>query len=88
MRRTQTRPRGRFGRLLVATLILASVPALLPSVAAARSTQQALADANAANRLLKRTLAGAVIELDGRRLCIEAAPARRKPPRRTAAGTR
>jgi len=50
--------------------------------------QQALADANAANRLLKRTLAGAVIELDGRRLCIEAAPARRKPPRRTAARTR
>ncbi len=50
--------------------------------------QQALADANAANRLLKRTLAGAVVELDGRRLCIEAAPARRKPPRRTAARTR
>jgi len=50
--------------------------------------QQALADANAANRMLKRTLAGAVIELDGRRLCIEAAPARRKPPRRTAARTR
>jgi hypothetical protein len=38
--------------------------------------------------MLKRTLAGAVIELDGRRLCIEVAPARRKPPRRTAARTR
>jgi len=50
--------------------------------------QEALAEANAANRSLKRTLAGAVIELDGRRLCIEAAPARRKPPRRTAARTR
>ncbi len=50
--------------------------------------QQALADANAANRMLKRTLAGAVIELDGHRLCVEAAPARRKPPRRTAARTR
>jgi tRNA(Ile)-lysidine synthase len=44
---------------------------------------EALADAQAAQRALKRTLAGAMIELDGRRICIEAAPARRKPTRRT-----
>lgn len=50
--------------------------------------QEALADAKAADRSLKRTLAGAVIELDGRRLCIGSAPARRKPPRRTSARTR
>jgi tRNA(Ile)-lysidine synthase len=50
--------------------------------------QEALADAKAANRSLKRTLAGAVIEFDGRRLCIGSAPARRKPPRRPFARTR
>jgi tRNA(Ile)-lysidine synthase len=50
--------------------------------------QAALADAEAADRPLKRTLAGAVIEFDGRSLRIDSAPARRKPPPRTAAGTR
>jgi tRNA(Ile)-lysidine synthase len=50
--------------------------------------QEALAEAKAANRTLKRTLAGAVIELDGRRLCIDSAPARRKPSRRTVARMR
>lgn len=50
--------------------------------------QEALDDAKAADRSLKRTLAGAVIELDGRRLCIGSAPARRKPSRRTSRVTR
>jgi tRNA(Ile)-lysidine synthase len=50
--------------------------------------QEALADAKAAKRALKRTLAGAVIELDGRRIRIDSAPARRKPRPRTAARTR
>ena len=50
--------------------------------------QAALADAEAAERPLKRTLAGAVIEFDGRSLRIDSAPARRKPPGRTAARTR
>jgi tRNA(Ile)-lysidine synthase len=49
---------------------------------------KALADAVAANGALKRTLAGAVIELDGRSLCIGPAPARRKPPQRTATRAR
>ena len=37
--------------------------------------QEALADAHAAQRALKRTLAGAVIELDGRSIHIDSAPA-------------
>jgi tRNA(Ile)-lysidine synthase len=45
------------------------------------SLQEALADAKSAGRPLKRTLAGAVIELDGHRISIDSAPARRKPRR-------
>jgi tRNA(Ile)-lysidine synthase len=50
--------------------------------------QAALADAKAFERPLKRTLAGAVIEFDGRSLRIDSAPARRKTPRRTDASRR
>jgi tRNA(Ile)-lysidine synthase len=50
--------------------------------------QVALAEAKAAKRALKRTLAGAVIEFDGRSIHIDSAPARGKPPRRTAVRTR
>ena len=50
--------------------------------------QEALADAKAANRTYKRTLAGAVIALDGRRLSIGAAPARRKLARATSVRAR
>jgi tRNA(Ile)-lysidine synthase len=50
--------------------------------------QEALADAKAGNRPLKRTLAGAVIEFDGRRISVDSAPARRKPRPRTCTRTR
>jgi tRNA(Ile)-lysidine synthase len=50
--------------------------------------QAALADAKAAKRALKRTLAGAVIELDGRSIHIDSAPARRKPRSRASERTR
>jgi tRNA(Ile)-lysidine synthase len=50
--------------------------------------QEALAGAQVASRTLKRTLAGAVIELDGRSIHIDSAPARRKPTRLASARTR
>jgi tRNA(Ile)-lysidine synthase len=50
--------------------------------------QEALAGAQVASRTLKRTLAGAVIELDGRSIHIDSAPARRKPTRLVSARTR
>jgi tRNA(Ile)-lysidine synthase len=52
------------------------------------SLQEALAEAEAGNRPLKRTLAGATIDFDGRRISIDSAPARRKPRPRTSARAR
>src|SRR5438105_8950531 len=88
MRSSQTRPRGRFGRLLVATLIITSVPLLVPSVSSAGSTSQALDQAKAKLAQLNGQLDVLIEQYDQARTALNrpkrrsARPARTPPLRR------